>query len=103
MDARAAVAVVTRKGYAKRAEGREYPTQGRGGAGVITARLSEATGPLVAALVVRSTDLLLVYTDGKPWTGQAARVERQARATRGERLSIGAGDQVMRVLVARES
>jgi DNA gyrase subunit A len=44
--------VVTENGYGKRTELDEYSTQGRGGKGVKTAKLSDATGDLVDAVIL---------------------------------------------------
>ena len=46
------VLVATGGGYAKRTPADQYPVQGRGGQGVLTARIVEARGELVGALMV---------------------------------------------------
>ena len=46
--------VATDGGYAKRTPIDEYPIQGRGGRGVLTAKIREDRGELVGALIVRS-------------------------------------------------
>lgn len=48
--------VVTENGFGKRTELSEYSTQGRGGKGVKTAKLSEATGRLVDAVILTGED-----------------------------------------------
>ena len=47
------VLVATDGGYAKRTPADQYPVQGRGGLGVVTARIVEARGELVGALMVQ--------------------------------------------------
>ena len=47
------VLVATGGGYAKRTPADQYPVQGRGGQGVVTARIVEARGELVGALMVQ--------------------------------------------------
>ena len=48
------VLVATDRGYAKRTPIDDYPLRGRGGLGVITARIVEDRGGLVGALMVTS-------------------------------------------------
>ena len=103
VEGRAALLVVTERGFAKRSDLKEYPLQQRGGAGVLTGRVSADTGPVIGAAVVKSSDLVLVRTGRKLWAAQAGRVDRQGRATRGERIPIAPRDQVMRVTVAARS
>ncbi|MBC7224549.1 MAG: DNA gyrase subunit A, partial [Anaerolineae bacterium] len=100
VESRASLVVVTEGGYAKRSDLDEYPVQGRGGAGVLTARVSAETGPVVGAVVARASDQVWVRTVRRLWTGQARRVPKQGRATRGERLSIAARDRAVRVMRA---
>ena len=97
VESRAALLVVTERGYAKRSDLGEYPAQGRGGAGVLTARVSEQTGLVVGAAVVGASDLVWVRTVRRLWSGQARRVAKQGRATRGERLPLAEGDRAVRV------
>ena len=50
------VLVATDGGYAKRTPIEEYPVQGRGGKGVLTAKITPRRGGLVGALVVSPED-----------------------------------------------
>ncbi|MGC8839230.1 MAG: DNA gyrase/topoisomerase IV subunit A, partial [Anaerolineae bacterium] len=100
VEGRAALLVVTERGYAKRSDLDEYPVQGRGGAGVLTSRVSAETGPVVGAAVVTASDLVWVRTARRLWSGQARRVAKQGRSTRGERLPLAEGDRAVRVLRA---
>ncbi|WP_425565478.1 intein-containing DNA gyrase subunit A [Pilimelia columellifera] len=56
------VLVATDGGYAKRTPMEEYPLQGRGGKGVLTAKITERRGALVGALVVNPDDELFAIT-----------------------------------------
>src|SRR5690606_13792851 len=50
------VLVATDGGYAKRTPIEEYPVQGRGGKGVLTAKITQRRGGLVGAVVVSPDD-----------------------------------------------
>jgi len=56
------VLVATGGGYAKRTPIEEYPVQGRGGKGVLTAKITERRGALVGALVIHPDDELFAIT-----------------------------------------
>ncbi|MET8150315.1 DNA gyrase subunit A [Actinoplanes sp. NPDC005259] len=56
------VLVATDGGYAKRTPIEEYPVQGRGGKGVLTAKITERRGGLVGALVIDPEDELFAIT-----------------------------------------
>ncbi len=56
------VLVATDGGYAKRTPIEEYPVQGRGGKGVLTAKITERRGGLVGALVISPEDELFAIT-----------------------------------------
>ena len=57
--------VVTLKGYGKLTEIEEYKTQSRGGVGIKTLKVTEKTGKVAAARLVRQTEqLLLISQEG---------------------------------------
>src|ERR1700689_2633185 len=56
------VLVATGGGYAKRTPADAYPVQGRGGRGVVTAKIVEARGELVGALMVHADDEIFAIT-----------------------------------------
>src|SRR6202034_3334531 len=56
------VLVATEGGYAKRTPADAYPVQGRGGRGVVTAKIVEARGELVGALMVHADDEIFAIT-----------------------------------------
>ncbi len=55
---------VTRKGYGKRTETGEYRVQSRGGKGVITLKVTERTGDVVAVAQVAEDDEVMIVSDG---------------------------------------
>jgi DNA gyrase subunit A len=56
------VLVATDGGYAKRTPIEEYPVQGRGGKGVLTAKITSRRGGLVGAVVISPDDELFAIT-----------------------------------------
>jgi DNA gyrase subunit A len=81
------VLVATDGGYAKRTKIEEYPVQGRGGKGVLTAKIVAKRGQLVGALIVKSEDELYAITSNGGVIRTTAREVRQAqRQTMGVRL-----------------
>ena len=62
VDEGADVLVATGGGYAKRTPADQYPVQGRGGLGVVTARIVEARGELIGALMVHPEDEVFAIT-----------------------------------------
>ena len=68
------VLVATDGGYAKRTPIDEYPVQGRGGKGVLTAKITERRGGLVGAVVISPDDELFAITSQRwrhPDSGEA--------------------------------
>jgi DNA gyrase, A subunit len=79
------VLVATDGGYAKRTPIEEYPVQGRGGKGVITAKITQRRGGLVGAVVVSPDDELFAITS----TGDVIRTPvKPVRRTR-DRNTMG--------------
>ena len=71
--------------------------QGRGGRGVVTAKIVEARGELVGALMVDPTDEIFAITSaGGVIRTRAAEVKQSGRQTMGVRLmNLAAGDSVV--------
>lgn len=91
--------VVTENGYGKRTLLKEYNTQGRGGQGVYTARVSKKTGKIVNAYLVNSkdkkSDLLIISKAGKIIRLPLAQVPQLGRHTQGVKLiKLDDGDTV---------
>ena len=81
------VLVATGGGFAKRTPSDQYPVKGRGGLGVLTARIVEARGELVGALMVRPEDEVYAITSaGGVIRTAAAEIKMSARQTMGVRL-----------------
>jgi DNA gyrase subunit A len=81
------ILVATEGGYAKRTRIDEYPVQGRGGKGVLTARIVSTRGGLVGAVAVSPKDEIYAITsDGVVIRTKAAEVRRAQRQTMGVRL-----------------
>jgi len=92
--------VVTDRGFGKRTPISAYPTQRRGGRGVLTARITEARGHLAGGLVVPyEAEILLVTDAGVVIRMDLADVRPMGRATQGVSL-MRAGDDARVVGVA---
>ncbi|MEO6885791.1 MAG: DNA gyrase C-terminal beta-propeller domain-containing protein, partial [Jatrophihabitantaceae bacterium] len=97
------ILVATEGGYAKRTKIEEYPLQGRGGKGVLTARIVSTRGGLVGAVAVSAQDEIYAITsDGVVIRTKAAEVRRAQRQTMGVRL-MNLPDGVNVVAVARNA
>ncbi|HWG02019.1 MAG TPA: DNA gyrase subunit A [Trebonia sp.] len=99
------VLVATENGYAKRTPGDQYPLRGRGGLGVITARIVEDRGRLVGALMVRPEDEVFAITSaGGVIRTRAGEVKQSGRQTMGVRLmNLASGDSVVALARNAES
>lgn len=80
--------VVTENGYGKQTLLEEYSTQGRGGSGVLTARLTDRTGLVAGARVLTEADrdLVLISKNGVVIRQLASTIAQLSRATQGVRL-----------------
>jgi DNA gyrase subunit A len=97
------VLVATGGGYAKRTPADQYPVQGRGGLGVVTARIVEARGELIGALMVHPDDEVFAITSaGGVIRTSAAEIKISGRQTMGVRLvNLGEGHSL--VAIARNA
>jgi DNA gyrase subunit A len=93
------VLVATGGGYAKRTPVDQYPLQGRGGKGVLTAKIVESRGMLVGALVVGPDDEVFAMTsNGGVIRTTAAEIKQSGRQTMGVRLmNLADGDSVVAI------
>jgi len=97
------ILVATEGGYAKRTKVDEYPVQGRGGKGVLTARIVATRGELVGAVAVTATDEIYAITsDGVVMRTKVAGVRRAQRQTMGVRL-MNLPEGVNLVAIARNA
>ncbi len=99
------VLVATGGGYAKRTPADQYPVQGRGGQGVVTARIVEARGELVGALMVRPEDEVFAITSaGGVIRTAAAEIKQSGRQTMGVRLvNLASGQSLVAIARNEES
>jgi len=92
--------IVTEYGYSKRTAIEEYPRQGRGGGGVITSKVTDKTGRVVAARVIteQDSDLMVISASGVVIRTDVSTIKTAGRATQGVILmNLGEGDTVVAV------
>jgi len=92
--------IVTEYGYSKRTAIDEYPRQGRGGGGVITSKVTDKTGRVVAARVIteHDSDLMVISASGVVIRTDVSKIKTVGRATQGVILmNLGEGDTVVAV------
>lgn len=83
----ATILTVTENGYGKRTEIEEYRRQTRGGMGLITIKVDERNGTVVAAMRVHNEDEIMIVTNmGKLIRMSASAVSTYGRNTKGLRL-----------------
>jgi DNA gyrase subunit A len=99
------VLVATGGGYAKRTPAEQYPIKGRGGMGVLTARIVDTRGELVGALMVDPDDEVFAITSsGGVIRTSAAEVKQSGRQTMGVRLvNLAAGGSLVAIARNAES
>jgi len=88
--------VVTENGYGKRTDLREYRLQGRGGAGIKTAKITQKTGDLVASKVLTAEeDLIVISQRGQVIRAAISTISKLSRATQGVKImKLEEGDRV---------
>ncbi|MEU0521240.1 DNA gyrase subunit A [Streptosporangium sp. NPDC006007] len=91
------VLIATEGGYAKRTPAEQYPVQGRGGRGVLTAKIVSARGKLVGAVMVSPEDEVFAITSaGGVIRTSAGEIKQSGRQTMGVRLmNLAEGDSVV--------
>lgn len=81
------ILVATKKGFGKRTDVIQYRTQSRGGKGIMTMRITEKTGAMVAIMEVVDSDDLIVITDkGVLMRQPVGDIRTIGRVTQGVRL-----------------
>ena len=86
-DSKDTILVVTSKGYGKRTSIDEYRTQGRGGMGIITQKITDRVGEVVAVRVVTENDQVMITTNkGQSIRMQASDISASGRNTQGVKL-----------------
>ena len=92
--------VVTELGYGKCTPIDDYPTQTRGGGGVITSKVNDKTGRVASARIIteKDNDLVIISADGVVIRMDVAKIIRGGRATQGRiMMNLGKGDTVVAV------
>jgi DNA gyrase subunit A len=99
------VLIATRAGYAKRTPVEQYPVQGRGGKGVLTAKIVSARGKLIGAVMVNPEDEVFAITSaGGVIRTSAGEIKQSGRQTMGVRLmNLAEGDSVVALARNAES
>ncbi|WP_433369958.1 DNA gyrase subunit A [Streptosporangium sp. CA-115845] len=99
------VLIATEGGYAKRTPVDQYPLQGRGGKGVLTAKIVSTRGKLVGAVMVRPEDEVFAITSaGGVIRTSAGEIKQSGRQTMGVRLmNLAEGDSVVALARNAES
>ncbi|HZZ99175.1 MAG TPA: DNA gyrase C-terminal beta-propeller domain-containing protein, partial [Candidatus Paceibacterota bacterium] len=96
------VLAVMENGYGKRTDLKSYKIQKRGGHGIMTAKLTPKTGPLVSAHVTseEDKDIIAVSRKGTVIKTDIASVSILGRATQGVRIMRLDADKLASVVVA---
>jgi DNA gyrase subunit A len=104
-DKKGELLVVTDNGYGKRTSISEYPIKGRGGKGVLTAKLTAKKGGLAGARVVREgQELIFISQTGMVQRNAVSGISRMGRPTQGVRvMNLKKGDRVSAVALVVES
>ncbi|QKL32911.1 DNA gyrase subunit A [Streptococcus mitis] len=81
------VLIITDKGYGKRTVATEYPTKGRGGKGMQTAKITEKNGSLAGLMTVKGDEDLMIITDtGVMIRTNVANISQTGRSTMGVKV-----------------
>ncbi len=81
------VFIITEKGYGKRTVATEYPTKGRGGKGMQTAKITEKNGSLAGLMTVKGDEDLMIITDtGVMIRTNVANISQTGRSTMGVKV-----------------
>ncbi|TAA68524.1 DNA gyrase subunit A [Streptococcus sp. LQJ-218] len=81
------VLIITEKGFGKRTVATEYPTKGRGGKGMKTAKITEKNGSLAGLMTVKGDEDLMIITDtGVMIRTNVANISETGRSTMGVKV-----------------
>ena len=89
--------VVTENGYGKRTDLGEYRLQGRGGAGIKTAKVASKTGEIISSrlLTGEEEDLIVISQKGQVIRTKISQIPKLSRPTQGVRIMrLEEGDKV---------
>ncbi len=83
----AQILTVTEKGYGKRTPIEEYRVQGRGGSGIMTMKITDKNGPVVAVRqVVDADEIIVASNQGKVIRTRVSEISEVGRVAQGVRL-----------------
>jgi len=98
------ILVVMENGFGKKTELKFYKTQGRGGSGIKTAKITPKTGPVVQSVVLdeesEGRDLMVISAKGQIIRTSIKSVPALGRATQGVRIMrLNAGDKIASAVI----
>ncbi|PIS23166.1 DNA gyrase subunit A [candidate division WWE3 bacterium CG08_land_8_20_14_0_20_40_13] len=99
-DGNGHILVVTENGFGKKTPLADYPTQGRGGKGVKTAKITAKNGPITSVKLIPNNemDILITSKGGQVIRLSADKIATQSRSTQGVILMrLDKGDKVSAV------
>ena len=90
------ILIVTENGYGKRTPVGEYRKQSRGGVGIITQKITDKVGGLIAARLVKEPEEVLIMTNqGQSIRMKVSDISQMGRNTQGVRLiNLKSGEYV---------
>ncbi|MBU2101722.1 DNA gyrase subunit A [Patescibacteria group bacterium] len=88
--------IVMENGYAKQTSLKEYKVQNRGGSGIITAKVTQKTGPVVSThVIIDGEELLAISKKGQVLKTKIKDIRRIGRATQGVKImTLKSGDKL---------
>ena len=94
------VVLGTTDGYAKRLTFKEYPVQGRGGKGVVTAKLVKDITVADAVIATEEDAVVYITLKGNAKSLKAKNLKRRGRPAAGdEAIAISGSDRLARMMV----
>ncbi len=93
--------VIMANGFAKQTSLKKYKIQSRGGSGILTAKVTDKTGPVVSSHVLEDeTELLAISVKGQILRTGLRTVREAGRATQGVRImKLNSGDKIAGTIV----
>ena len=93
--------VVMENGYAKQTPLKEYKIQKRGGSGIITAKVTGKTGPVISShVIIGEEELLAISKKGQVLKTKIGDIRKVGRATQGVKImTLKSGDKLAGTVV----
>ena len=91
---------ITTNGFGKQTKLSQYKTQGRGGSGIKTAKITSKTGPVVASkIITNEEEILALSVKGQMIRTKLESIRMAGRATQGVHImNLNSGDKVVGVV-----